>query len=45
MLVSGGLTDPEKIVFGPPTPRQVIPLTPAHQGYMRHHRERFAASA
>ena len=45
MLVSGGLSDREKTVFGLPPPRQVIPLTPAHQGYMRHHRERFSANA
>ena len=45
MLVSGGMTDRERTVFGLSQSRQVVPLTPAHQGYMRHHRERFAASA
>jgi hypothetical protein len=45
MLVSSGMTDRERTIFGLPPPRQVIPLTPAHRGYMCHHRERFAAGA
>jgi hypothetical protein len=45
ILVSSRLSDRERTVFGIPLPRQTIRLTPAHQGYMRHHRDRFAATA
>ena len=45
MLVSGSLSDREQTVFGVALPQRTVPLTPAHQGYMRHHRVRFALSA
>ena len=45
ILVSRGLTEREKAVFGLVAARQAIPLTPAHQRYMQHHRDRFAETA
>ena len=45
ILVSSRLSGRERIVFGIPPSQQTIPLTPAHQSYMQHHRDRFAATA
>lgn len=45
MLVSSRLSEREQMVFGLMPSQQTVPLTPAHQGYLRHHRERFAAIA
>ena len=44
-LVSDRLSVRERTVFGLSPPGRAISLTPAHQAYMHHHRERFAANA
>lgn len=45
LLVSNRLSQREQTVLGLTPPRRTIRLTAAHQGYMRHHRERFAINA
>lgn len=44
LLVSAVLTDHEKSVLGLSSLPRSIPVTPAHQAYLEHHRVRFAAT-